>query len=806
MKKKRSFLNFLIIFFMIFSFSTIKAWSEKLSTEDGSKILNEIEKGGGDGVSLDLNLRISIPEQKDFSAIDLWATLISPGKDKKNPTILVATPYRREIFAMLYLPLVQHGYNLLVVDIRGTGSSNGEWESFDLVEHYDTMHIVDKWIPSQEWSDGKVGMLGPSYLGIVQMLAAGLVERDSKGEPVHLKAIFPLVPKSDAYRDIVFHGGNVDLEFIPMWLGMVDILGAVPPLLFLGEDGPNIEDLQESMDIWLGHLNHIPDTINWIMDASHRLDGDFYDKKSPMIYWPDKPDGGWGFYEGDNCVIPDKLPVFMVGGWFDIFTRGTLNNYQYGLKNHSTSDKALFIGEWYHLGGSLGLGVVPLENCELPARWFNWKIRGKADPFMEEFPVVMRVMGEKRWRAEKSWPLPSGRVDEKTLYLSKVKGDLIENDFFTNKETNQIYSLVPERTTADIIGENPVLEHKPELFLLHGATSRSSVRWLMGVQAIVAQVKKYIIGIDVDAEQFYEDERSDDWRIPTFTTAELKEDVEIVGPLSLTFWAETEFSSYIVQKKADLITAFITEMLGMDSVLLLDVLNEKTVQWVVELNDVFPEGRARNITSGWLNATHRQYDPLEGEGTIEHALDPGYRTFDPFYDRPDREPLPVNENELYQYTIELWPTCNVFKKGHRIRLTISGSDFPHLLPVLWPSKNTIVIDEHHEARLDFKTANRKDEGVTWKWIEKAGPYLMSHKDGSSSSGGTVKADIEESEKDISESIVSGAGGCGSDANASIDAGDSMRTLSGMFGLIAMMFFPFSVIMLHRYVRRRRFHE
>ena len=75
-------------------------------------------------------------------------------------------------------------------------------------------------------------------MGIIQMLTAGLVDTDPQtGEPVHLKAIFPQAPMADPYRDIVMHGGNMDLLFIPLWLGIVDILGILPSLLNLGVDG-----------------------------------------------------------------------------------------------------------------------------------------------------------------------------------------------------------------------------------------------------------------------------------------------------------------------------------------------------------------------------------------------------------------------------------------------------------------------------------------------------------------------------------------------------------------------------------------
>ena len=59
----------------------------------------------------------------------------------------------------------------------------------------------------------------------------------------------------------------------------------------------------------------------------------------------------------------------------------------------------------------IGIGGEGLINNDILIRWFDWKIKGEDDPFMEEFPVVTYVMGDERWRAEKSWPLPETRVE-----------------------------------------------------------------------------------------------------------------------------------------------------------------------------------------------------------------------------------------------------------------------------------------------------------------------------------------------------------------------------------------------------------
>ena len=652
------------------------------------------------------------------------------------------------------------GYNVLAVDIRGTGSSpstdsgdwrEGTWVSFDLAEHHDTAYVVDHWIPRQGWSDGTVGMVGPSYMGIIQLLTAGLAQRDEGGTPTHLKAILPSVTMSDPYHDIVFHGGNVDLEFIPVWLLGVDLLAMLPPLLYLGEDGPpDLATLEEATSLWLNHLQQLPIHIGWIMDYTNSMDGPFYERKSPMIYWPypykDDPDdsysGGWcatdtdaGIIEGSSS-IPSGMGVFLVGGWFDIFTPGTLNNYTYGLSQHTPSDKALVMGPWYHLGGAIALGLNDMfMSQEIPARWFDWKLKGQEDCFLEQFPVLLFVMGAERWRAERSWPLAETRVRETTLHLTKSPAEIITDDWFASLNAPLNYRLTHETPSVfDLAGDDPVLVHAPPFF--HGLTSRSAVRWLMGVPGLLGQVSKYLLGQNIDPLTPGEDERADELGCLTFTTPALEEDFEITGPLTLTFWAKTSFSPVttpILEGTREVIKG----IFDIDTNMLLDLMIQKDVQWVSELNDVFPDGRARNITSGWLSASHRPYrrdaqgnEAQSAEGEHEHPLDADYVPHDPFHDyshnQPQQEIVP---GDLYQYAVELWPTCNVFKAGHRIRVSLSASDFPHLLPVMVPSRNTIVIDADHPATLTFdRVRDDVGENETWMYLEDANAYLLTHTD------------------------------------------------------------------------------
>jgi|GEM_PF-269395 len=827
-----------------------------------SEVESELEKAGILGCVVDINARINVPvsenpyleESKyaeDEVSASLWALVIKTKKalsGEPQPTIFMATAYRREFLSVLVIPLVSYGYNVVVADMRGSGSSEGHWNTMGFIESYDVKYIIDRWIPSHDWSDGTVGMVGPSYMGILQMLVAGIVDVDSKGVPIHFKASVAQVPYSDVYADIACHGGTFDLEFITFWILLTETLSVMPGLSYLGEDAQlpydlytaSSEEIKAAGDEWLASVQRFLEPFyDLIFLSNNDMRSEEFLQKSPFIYWPDKPEGGWdvGIKNEGKRVFPSKLPTVIMGGWFDIFTRGCLNQYTYGLKNHSASDKALIVGDWYHIDGSMAMGLNSFMTGAFYARWFDWKMRGEEDCFMKEFPVMIKVMGVDRWRAEKEWPLPASRVIKKSLHLSKKEADPIPGDDFTNDGENQIYSLEWSRGDCDLTSENPVMKHAAILNSFHGENSRSSVRWLMGIPAMVSQISKFFLGYNIDGAQWYEDERSDDWKIPTFTTEPLAQDTEIVGPVSLRFWARTDFKdrSMIDAAFEDSIIGMLGSMFGIDvSTGIVDrVLYDNDVQFVAELDDVFANGRARNITSGWLRASHRQRDDGESMFATEHAIDPDYTPFDPFYMEPDWDPELIDEGELYEYVIELWPTCNVFKKGHRIRVTMTGSDWPHLMPILIPSWNEIVIDDSHEARLDFTTTNTNNEGATWKWLTDPAygnlafdRYLLNHKDtidasdsdgtdndGDSDSdtdngGGSVTPGDNDSvtpgDDDTSSRVKSHSStdGCGSAAEASVMAGGSRPLLPGLMSTMVMMLIPLALMGVHRRIRRR----
>ncbi len=113
---------------------------------------------------------------------------------------------------------VPDGYVIVVADTRGSGKSPGYLDPRQPRENQDYYELIE-WAGTQPWSNGKVGLLGISYLAINQWKAAAL-------QPPHLAAICPWEGHWDHYRDASHHGGIFSNSFTDR---LVAAAGAVEP-------------------------------------------------------------------------------------------------------------------------------------------------------------------------------------------------------------------------------------------------------------------------------------------------------------------------------------------------------------------------------------------------------------------------------------------------------------------------------------------------------------------------------------------------------------------------------------------------
>lgn len=111
------------------------------------------------------------------------------------------------------------GFAVVNADLRGFGTSQGEADLLSREESQDYQQLIE-WAADQPWSNGRIGLLGVSYLALSQYRVA---ERQPRG----LAAICPWEGFSDVYRDFARPGGGREDGFMVMWSAMTDRAGRV---------------------------------------------------------------------------------------------------------------------------------------------------------------------------------------------------------------------------------------------------------------------------------------------------------------------------------------------------------------------------------------------------------------------------------------------------------------------------------------------------------------------------------------------------------------------------------------------------
>ena len=315
----------------------------------------------------------------------LHADVYRPDRSGATPTLLLRTPYDISVSMIPSSGIdpeaaVAAGYSVVCQDVRGQYRSDGEFYTFvnEGRDGYDTV----EWIAAQPWCDGFVGMVGRSYGATCQWLAAS--ER-----PPHLKAICPIVTGSDFYRGWVYQGGAFQLGFNLFWVWMMS-------------DRSHAAKAEEL-------FRHLPLSTVPLPDPKWaRFYFDWLDHTSDDDYWR-------GF--AINGRYPRiEVPAFNVGGWFDVFIGGTLENFV-RMRTEAGSDEArtgqrLLVGPWAH-GSTYGEFpdhsfdvYAPHDAIDFTAqqlRFFDRHLRGRSHGDVDA-PVRIFVMGANRWRDEDDWP------------------------------------------------------------------------------------------------------------------------------------------------------------------------------------------------------------------------------------------------------------------------------------------------------------------------------------------------------------------------------------------------------------------
>lgn len=401
---------------------------------------------------------------------------------KRFPVILTQTPYNKSAPQLGFRNdyLVERGYVQVVADVRGTGSSQGTWDSFGSREQKDGAELV-KWAhsSSRAWSNGDVGLWGISYAAINQFFTAAQ-------HPAGLKAMFPIVPAGDVYRDVTASGGQIDSGFIPFWLGLVTATSVVPPAYTAVDPASGVGTLLQHAGGAFAFQG--PTMADSLTGGDKSYDGSFYKLRSPL-----------------SVVDKVDVPTFVTGGEYDLFQRGEPMLYQRLHANGVPS--RLLIGPWTHLQAStapgLPAGTLPSLD-DLSLRWFDKYLRGANDKALDTDvkPVNYYEIGSGTWRTAPGW-LPSD-VHAKAYKLTGTSTPGTPGGLTTGTATDGADDVYPVPVT--------------------GLCTRSASQWTAGLAAIP--------GCETDNS-------INDQAGTSYQTAPLTKDIHVSGPINARLYSST---------------------------------------------------------------------------------------------------------------------------------------------------------------------------------------------------------------------------------------------------------------------------
>ena len=352
--------------------------------------------------SSDILIQHGVP-MKTRDGVTLYSDVYRPNSPDKFPVILMRTPYDKSVDWAVSpaQDIVARGYVLIIQDVRGRYTSEGEWYPFkhEQADGYDTV----EWAASLPCSNGKVGMMGASYVGATQMLAA-------ISAPPHLAGIAPNVTASNYHDNWTYQGGAFEQWFDQNWTTQL-ARNTLDRFIDKNTDARVGAPTLPLADYPVFNFGELPpdDHLTALIAPYY---GDWLAHPDYDAYWKQ-----WSIEEHFSNIA---VPMLQVGGWYDIFSDGTLRNYM-GAKAHGASQtvrthQRLLMQIGGHAGfgrriGDLDFGPHALENpyVDVILDWYDYLFKGLHNQFATDKPVKLFVMGANEYRQEDDWPPPEAK-------------------------------------------------------------------------------------------------------------------------------------------------------------------------------------------------------------------------------------------------------------------------------------------------------------------------------------------------------------------------------------------------------------
>ena len=331
--------------------------------------------------------------QRDLSVpMDDGAVLLADrwvareGAERPRPTVLVRSPYgRRQFVALLFGRLLaERGLQVVIQSVRGTFGSGGSFSPFD--ERADGLATL-RWLAAQPWHAGKVGTLGPSYLGFVQWAIAADAGEDLGAMSIHVSA--------SQFHGQTYAGDSLSLESVASWLVIIAMQERRLAPLALGRALRGLTAMLSELPLTELDTRATGAPLPWFQEA---------------FASPGREDPFWARRDFSDRVPEVTAPVQFVGGWYDILLPWMLEDFT-RLQAAGRAPQ-LLIGPWAHTSPGLAAAA---ERDGLA--WMRAHLLAD-HRLVRSSPVRVMVTGERSgggWRDLASWPPPDAGAH--SLYL-----------------------------------------------------------------------------------------------------------------------------------------------------------------------------------------------------------------------------------------------------------------------------------------------------------------------------------------------------------------------------------------------------
>ena len=547
-------------------------------------------------------------------ATDIYFPATGGQKDEgRFPTILERTPYDNSVSRAVTNAKFFARRGYVCIIQDVRGRYESEGDWYPFAKEAPDGYDTVEWIAAQTWSDGKVGTMGDSYAGSDQCALATL-------NPPHLTTMLVAVGASNYYHSSMRQNGALEQRFLIYAFRMAAAKSREAeqdPAL----DAALTEIFASGMPEVVNRfplaegatiLRRAPFYERWAIDL--QTEGDYND------YWKQR-----GYAPSEYYDEHADVPTLYLGGWYDSYARNTPASYM-ALSKTKKSAQYLLMGPWTHgayevtFSGDLDFGTeAQIYYRDLKLAWFDHHMKGMRTEVADWTPVRIFTMGTgDGGRTTRGAPgpesgFPAGHINHGGYWRNEPDWPL-PGTAYTPHYLHADGSL--SRETPEDGGQPSAFTFDPRDPVPTIGGGISAAEPIMSAGAFDQRGNPRFFGCK---DELPLNTRPD---VLTFQTPSLEADVEVTGPIEMHLWAsssavDTDFTAKLID--------------------------------VHPPSSDYPDGLAINVTDSIIRARYRNS-----------------------WEKPEL----MTPGEPYEFVFQLYPTSNIFREGHRIRLDISSSNWP----------------------------------------------------------------------------------------------------------------------------------